>query len=158
MQGDKAIIRRLNAVLTNELTAVNQYFLHARMYENWGFARLAKITYDESIGEMKHADRLIERILFLQGTPNVAAYDKINVGAGVKQQLENDLSLEMAALTVLRPGIKTCLEHSDDGSRELLEHILVDEEKHVDWLETQLHQIIELGYQNYLSQQIHQED
>jgi bacterioferritin len=105
---------------------------------------------------MKHADKVIERILFLEGTPNITAYDKISVGSGVKQQLENDLGLETAALTVLRPGIKTCLEASDDATRELLEHILVEEEKHVDWIETQLHQIEEVGYQNYLAQQIDQ--
>jgi bacterioferritin len=107
---------------------------------------------------MKHADKIIERILFLEGTPNVSSYDKIMVGSAVKQQLENDLGLEMAALAVLRPGIKTCLETSDDASRELLEHILTDEEKHVDWIESQLHQIEEVGYQNYLAQQINEED
>jgi bacterioferritin len=157
MKGNDQVITVLNQVLRKELTGVNQYFIHAKMCENWGYRRLKKVIWDESIGEMKHADQLIERILFLEGTPNVVAYDKISVGAGVKQQLENDLALELAALTVLRPGIKTCLEHSDDASRELLEHILVDEEKHVDWIETQLHQITELGYQNYLAQQIHEE-
>jgi bacterioferritin len=104
---------------------------------------------------MKHADQLIERILFLEGVPNVAAYDRISVGATVKQQFENDLALEQAALAVLKPGIKTCLEAHDDATRELLEHIVVDEECHVDWLETQFHQIGEVGLENYLAQQIH---
>ena len=124
------------------------------MCESWGYGKLKKVLWDESIGEMKHADKIIERLLFLEATPNMSTYDKIMVGSGIKQQLENDLGLELAALSILRPGIKTCLEASDDASRELLEHILVDEEKHVDWIETQLHQIDEVGYQNYLAQQI----
>jgi bacterioferritin len=103
---------------------------------------------------MKHADLLVERILFLEGVPNITAYDKILVGSTVKQQLENDLGLEQAALTVLKPGIKTCLDAHDDASRELLEHIVVDEEHHIDWIETQQHQITEIGYENYLTQQI----
>jgi bacterioferritin len=103
---------------------------------------------------MKHADRLMERILFLEGVPNITAYDKILVGTTVKQQLENDLGLEQAALTVLKPGIKTCLDATDDATRELLEHLSVDEERHIDWIETQLHQIKEIGYENYLAQQI----
>ena len=141
MKGNEQVIGILNQILRKELTGINQYFIHAKMCENWGYRRLKKALWDESIGEMKHADHIIERILFLEGTPNVAAYDKISVGSGVKQQLENDLGLELGALTVLRPGIKTCLEASD-------------EEKHVDWIETQLHQINEVGYQNYLAQQI----
>lgn len=158
MKGKKQVIDVLSQVLRKELTGINQYYLHAKMCENWGYKRLRKIIREESVEEMKHADRIIERILFLEGTPNVSAYDKITIGSTVKQQLENDLALEMAALTVLRPGIKTCLEASDDSSRELLEHILVDEEKHVDWIESQLHQIEEVGYQNYLAQQINEED
>jgi bacterioferritin len=154
MKGNEQVIAVLNRVLRKELTGINQYFLHAKMCENWGYRGLKKVLWDESIGEMKHADRVIERILFLEGTPNVTAYDKISVGGDVKQQLDNDLALEEAALTVLRPGIKTCLETSDDASRELLEDILVDEEKHIDWIETQLHQIKEVGYQNYLAQKI----
>lgn len=154
MKGNEQVIVVLNRVLRKELTGINQYFVHAKMCENWGYKGLRKVLWDESIGEMKHADRVIERILFLEGTPNIAAYDKISVGGDVKQQLDNDLALEEAALTVLRPGIKTCLETSDDGSRELLEDILVDEEKHIDWIETQLHQIKEVGYQNYLAQKI----
>ena len=158
MKGNEQVIGVLNQVLRKELTGINQYFIHAKMCENWGYGKLKKAMWDESIGEMKHADRIIERILFLEGTPNISAYDKILVGSGVKQQLENDLALETAALTVLRPGIKTCLDASDDASRELLEHILVDEEKHVDWIETQLHQIEEVGQQNYLAQQIDGKD
>jgi bacterioferritin len=154
MKGNEQVIAVLNQVLRKELTGINQYFIHAKMCENWGYGKLKKALWDESIGEMKHADRIIERLLFLEATPNMSMYDKIMVGSGIKQQLENDLGLEIAALAVLRPGIKTCLEASDDASRELLEHILVDEENHVDWIETQLHQIEEVGYQNYLAQQI----
>lgn len=158
MKGNKQVIDVLNQVLRKELTGINEYFMHSKMCENWGYQRLHKHIREESIEEMRHADKVIERILFLEGTPNVSAYDKITIGSTVKQQLENDLGLEMAALAVLRPGIKTCLEASDDSSRELLEHILVDEEKHVDWIESQLHQIEEVGYQNYLAQQINEED
>lgn len=158
MKGNKQVIDVLSQVLRKELTGINQYYLHAKMCENWGYQRLYKIIREESIEEMKHADRVIERILFLEGTPSVTSYDKITIGSNVKQQLENDLGLEMAALAVLRPGIKTCLEASDDASRELLEHILADEEKHVDWIESQLHQIEEVGYQNYLAQQIIEKD
>jgi bacterioferritin len=157
MKGNKEVIDVLNQVLRKELTGINEYFMHAKMCENWGYARLHKTIREESIEEMRHADKVIERILFLEGAPNVSAYDKIMVGSTVKQQLENDLALEMAALSILRPGIKTCLEASDDASRELLEHILADEEKHVDWIEAQLHQIEEVGYQNYLAQQINEE-
>lgn len=157
MQGNKQVIDVLNQVLRKELTGINQYFMHAKMCDNWGYERLHKLIREESIEEMRHADKIIERILFLEGTPNVSSYDKIQVGSTVKQQLENDLGLEMAALAILRPGIKTCLEVSDDASRELLEDILVDEEKHVDWIEAQLHQIEEVGYQNYLAQQINEE-
>lgn len=154
MQGNQEVIAVLNQVLRKELTGINQYFIHAKMCENWGYKRLYKTLWDESMGEMKHANQIIERILFLEGIPNISAYDKISVGTSVKQQLENDLGLETAALTVLHPGIKICTEASDDASRELLEHITVDEEKHVDWIESQLHQINEVGYQNYLAQQI----
>ena len=158
MKGNEQVIAVLNQVLRKELTGINQYFLHAKMCQNWGYDRLYKSLWDESIGEMKHADEIIGRILFLEGVPNISAYDKIAVGSDVKQQLENDLSLEGAALTILHPGIKTCVEASDDSSRELLEHIVVDEEKHVDWIESQLHQMSEVGYQNYLAQQIIKKD
>ena len=157
MKGNEQVINILNQVLRKELTGINQYFIHAKMCENWGYEKLRKALWDESIGEMKHADQIIQRILFLEGIPNISAYDKILVGTGVKQQLENDLSLETAALTVLHPGIRTCVEVADDSTRELLEHIVVDEEKHVDWIEAQLHQIEEVGYQNYLAQQINKD-
>jgi bacterioferritin len=145
-------------VLRKELTGINQYFVHAKMCKNWGYKVIYEVDWKESIDEMKHADQLIARILFLEGVSNVAAYDKISVGATVKQQFENDLALEQAALAVLKPGIKTCLEGHDDATRELLEHIVVDEERHVDWLETQFHQIGEVGLENYLAQQIHKKD
>ena len=151
MKGDAKVIALLNQVLKKELTGINQYFLHAKMCENWGYKALARHARNESIDEMKHADKVMERILFLEGTPNMAALDKLMIGADVKQQIENDLALEMAALTVLRPGIATCLEAGDHATRELLEHILEEEEHHVDWLEAQLHQIGEMGYENYLT-------
>ena len=155
MKGNADVIKVLNDALRKELTGISQYFIHSKMCKNWGYEVLADVHWHESIDEMKHADRLIERILFLEGVPNVAAYDKILVGTNVKQQLENDRGLEQAALTVLKPGIRTCLEVHDDASRELLEHFVVDEERHIDWIETQLHQIDEVGLQNYLAQQIH---
>jgi bacterioferritin len=154
MKASPEIIKVLNEVLRKELTGINQYFIHSKMCKNWGYSVLAEHAWKESIDEMNHADHLIERILFLEGVPNVQAYDKIQVGSTVKQQLENDKGLEEAALAVLKPGIKTCLSHQDDATRELLEHIVVDEEHHVDWIETQLHQIEEIGYENYLAQQI----
>ena len=154
MKGSADVIKVLNEVLRKELTGINQYFIHSKMCKNWGYAVLAEHAWNESIDEMKHADQIVERILFLEGVPNVQAYDKIQVGSNVKQQLENDLGLEQAALTVLRPGIKTCLDAHDDATRELLEHIVVDEEHHIDWIETQFHIIKEIGYENYLAQQI----
>jgi bacterioferritin len=158
MKGNTQVIKTLNDVLRKELTGINQYFVHAKMCQNWGYEVLYDAIRKESIGEMKHADDVIERILFLEGIPNVAGYDKVVVGATVKKQLENDLALEQAALEVLRSGVKTCLEAADNASRELLEHIIVDEEGHVDWIEAQLHKIEEVGYQNYLSQQIYKKD
>ena len=155
MQGDPRIIDLLNQVLRKELTGINQYFIHSRMCKNWGYAVLTKVHYDESIDEMKHADKIIERILFLDGVPNLSDYDSILIGQNVKQQIENDLSLEMAALEVLRPGVRLCLEASDHATRELLEHIVEDEERHVDWLEAQLHKMREVGYETYLAQQIY---
>ena len=154
MKGSVEVIKTLNEVLRKELTGINQYFIHSKMCKNWGYEVLAGVHWKESIDEMKHADLLTERILFLEGVPNITAYDKILVGSTVRQQLENDMGLEQAALTVLRPGIKTCLDAQDDATRELLEHIVVDEEHHIDWIESQLHQIQEVGYENYLAQQI----
>jgi bacterioferritin len=155
MKGNADVIKVLNDVLRKELTGINQYFIHSKMCKNWGYEVLADVHWHESIDEMKHADRVIERILFLEGVPNVAAYDKISVGSGIRQQLENDRGLEQAALTVLKPSIRTCLEVHDDATRELLEDFVVDEERHIDWIETQLHQIEDVGLQNYLAQQIH---
>ncbi len=158
MKGNPKVIEVLNQVLRKELTGINQYFVHAKMCRNWGYEVLYKAIWEESVGEMKHASKVVERILFLDGTPNLAGYDKIMVGAEVKKQFENDLALETAALGVLHAGIKTCMEVGDDASRELLEHILEDEEEHVDWIESQLHKIEEVGYQNYLAQQIYKKD
>ena len=150
MQGDKAIIKLLNAVLTNELTAVNQYFLHARMYENWGFVRLGKITYEESIGEMKHADKLIKRILFLEGLPNLQDLHKLRIGESVGEGLAADLEVEAGGRTLLVDGVKQCELAQDYVSRELLEEILRDTEEHIDCLETQLSLLKSLGEPNYL--------
>jgi bacterioferritin len=150
MQGDPGIIRLLNAVLTNELTAVNQYFLHARMYDNWGFKRLGKITYDESIGEMKHADKLINRILFLEGLPNLQDLHKLKIGETVPECLGSDLQVELSGRETLIPGIIQCEQARDYVSRELLREILSDTEEHIDFLEMQLGLVKSLGEQNYL--------
>ena len=150
MQGDRAIIRLLNAVLTNELTAVNQYFLHARMYENWGFVRLGKITYDESIGEMKHADKLIKRILFLDGLPNLQDLHKLHIGEAVGECLAADLAVEVGGRVTLIEGIKLCEGSADFVSRQLFREILTDTEHHIDFLETQLSLLRSLGEANYL--------
>ena len=150
MRGDPAIIRLLNAVLTNELTAVNQYFLHARMYQNWGFERLGKITYDESIGEMRHADKLIKRVLFLDGLPNLQDLNKLSIGEVVPECLAADLALELGGRTTLVEGVRQCEQAEDYVSREILKEILVDTEEHVDFLETQLSLLRSLGEANYL--------
>lgn len=150
MRGDPAIIRVLNAVLTNELTAVNEYFLHARMYENWGFTRLGKITYDESIGEMKHADKLIKRILFLDGLPNLQDLNKLRIGETVPEGMEADLALELGGRVTLVDGIRQCEQAEDYVSREILKEILADTEEHIDFLETQIGLIRAIGEQNYL--------
>ena len=150
MRGDPAIIRLLNSVLTNELTSVNQYYLHARMYDNWGFKRLGKVTYDESIGEMKHADMLIKRILFLDGLPNLQDLHKLSIGENVPECLKADLGLEQAGRATLVDGVKLCDEHRDYVTREILERILEDTEHHIDYVETQLSLLAALGEQNYL--------
>jgi bacterioferritin len=154
MKGDPKVLLLLNRVLRKELTGINQYFVHSRMCRNWGYEVLARHAYEEAVEEMKHADVVIERILFLEGTPNMAELDKLLVGRDVREQLKNDLALEHAALKNLTPGVALCLEAADHGTRELIEHVIVDEEKHVDWIEAQLHQIEELGYENYLTRQI----
>jgi bacterioferritin len=149
MQGDKAIIKLLNGVLTNELTSVNQYFLHARMYDNWGFARLGKITYDESIGEMKHADKLIKRILFLDGLPNLQDLHKLKIGENLGECLGADLKLELAGRAAQVEAIKACEAAADFVSRQILREILTDTEEHIDFLETQLSLVKSLGEANY---------
>ncbi len=154
MKGDKAVIKLLNAQLTNELSAINQYFLHSRMYKNWGFDKLAKKEYEESIGEMKHADKLIERILMLSGLPNVQALHKLRIGENTPEMLACDLTLEQTAQQTVKEGIAACEAASDYVSRELLTDILDDTEEHIDWLETQLELIDKVGLQNYLQSQM----
>jgi bacterioferritin len=158
MKADPKIIAVLSEVLKAELTAINQYFLHAEMCENWGYVRMAKHMRKESIEEMHHAEKLMERILYLDGTPNMSDYFKINIGQNVKAQLENDLQVEYDAVKRLNTGVATCVQVGDNGSRDLLEGILTDEEEHIDWLEGQLHAITEMGIENYLAQQLHDKE
>ena len=150
MKGDAKVIEHLNKALFNELTAINQYFLHAKMLKNWGLAELAQHEYKESIDEMKHADRLAERILFLEGLPNFQALGKLRIGENPREILESDLGLELDALPVLRAGISHCEAVGDNVSRQLFIDILVSEEEHIDWIETQLSLIARIGEQNYL--------
>lgn len=157
MKGNKQVIEYLQETLRAELTAINQYFLHAEMMENWGYERLAKITKKESIEEMRHAESLMERILFLDGAPNMSELFPLRIGQNLKAQLENDLALELEALPRLNKAIALCVEVGDNGSRDLFAKILVDEEHHVDFLEAQLHMISEMGYENYLAQQLKEE-
>ena len=154
MKGDAEVINVLNDVLTAELTAINQYFIHAMMCRNWRYDRLAKRSREESIGEMKHAEDVIDRILYLDGVPNMQRYMKVNVGQSVTEQHQFDLQLERDAVARLNPGIELCRAKADNGSRLLLERILKDEEVHIEWLEAQLLQIQEMGLAHYLAQQI----
>ncbi len=154
MKGDSKVIGHLNRVLTNELTAVNQYFLHSRMCRNWGLHKLAEHEHHESVDEMKHADKLIERILFLEGLPNLQDLHKLLVGENVHEILKCDLQLEMKAHPALKEGIAHCESVGDYVSRELLDEILAGEEEHIDWLETQLELIEKIGLQNYQQSQM----
>jgi bacterioferritin len=155
LQGSSAVIEVLNELLTAELTAINQYFIHAKMCENWGYARLAEKIHEESIDEMKDADRLIERILYLEGVPNLQRLGTVTVGETVKEQLELDLAVEHAAVDRYNRAIALCVAEGDNGSREILEGQLRGEEAHADWLEAQLELIRQVGLENYLAQQIH---
>lgn len=155
MQGDPTIIELLNEVLTAELTAVNQYFIHSKLCEQWGYHRLAAHVRHESIDEMKHAEQLIDRILFLEGIPNMQRLFPVKVGETVREQFELDLAVEYEAIGRLNAGIAKCVAAGDNATRQLLEGILVAEEEHTDWLETQLETVKQIGYELYLSQQLH---
>ena len=157
MQGDKTIIQLLNAQLTNELSAINQYFLHARMYRHWGLEKIAKKEYEESIGEMKHADKLIDRILMLNGLPNLQALHKLMIGENTVEMLGSDLKLEQGAQKTVKEGVAAAEKAGDYISRELFKEILEDTEEHIDWLETQLELIDKIGLPNYLQAQIIEE-
>lgn len=154
MQGNKEVIQALNKVLTSELTSINQYFLHARMYKNWGFSKLNEKAYKKSIKDMKQADDLIERILFLEGLPNLQQLGHLRIGEHPEEMLNCDMAFEHEQLPALRDAIALCEEKADYVSRQLLEALLDDEEEYLDWLETQLHQISELGTENYLQAQL----
>jgi bacterioferritin len=154
MKGDPRVIDLLNDVLTAELTAVNQYFLHAKMCLNWGYQYLGKKIYEESIGEMKHSDKLVERILFLEGLPNLQKLNKLAIGQGVIEILKNDLANELQTVPRLNKGIQLCRDLGDNGTESLLTSILVESEEHVDWLEAQLTLVAQVGDAHYLSQQM----
>ena len=158
MQGDPEIIELLNEVLTAELTAINQYFIHAKMNDNWGYQRLAKKFYDESIDEMKDAEKIIERILYLDGVPNLQRYGTVAVGETVPEQLALDLQTEVAAVERYNRGVELAVAKGDNGTRELLASRLTDEEEHLDWIETQLKIISDVGVEHYLAQNIHDDD
>ena len=158
MKGNEGVIAVLNETLKAELTAINQYFLHAEMCENWGYVKLASYLRKESIDEMKHAEALMERILYLDGMPTMNELFPLRIGRNVKEQIQNDLNLELDAIPRLNQGIALAVQVGDNGTRELLTKILTDEEHHVDFLEAQLHIIQEIGFDNYLAQQIHGDD
>src|SRR5210317_504162 len=153
MKGDATVIEHLNKVLKNELTAINQYFLHSKMYKDWGLLKLGDYEHGESVDEMKHADALIERVLFLEGLPNLQDLGKLRIGEDVPEILQCDLDLEMDAIPDLRAAVAYCENHKDFVTRELFDSILVSEEEHVDWLETQLELIDKVGLQNYQQSQ-----
>ncbi len=153
MKGNTKVLSELNKALREELTAINQYFLHAEMCENWGYIRLSEYIKKQSIGEMKHAEVLIERILFLDGSPSMLPLE-LTVGGSVKTMIESDLALEVSAVKQYNRAVQIATEEGDNGSRDLLVQLLKDEEGHVDWLEAQVHQIKELGYERYLTQQM----
>lgn len=155
MQGDPEIIEFLNEALTAELTAINQYFIHAKMNENWGYERLAKKIYDESLDEMRDAEKLIERILYLEGVPNLQRLGPVGVGETVPEQFELDLATEVAAVERYNRGIELAVAKGDNGTRELLEDLLTHEEEHLDWIETQQRVIAEIGLEHYLAQHLH---
>ena len=154
MKGVKEVIDLLNEVLAGELVAINQYFLHAKMCKNWGYLRIASKVREESIDEMKHAELLTDRILFLDGLPNLQRLDKLNIGQTVPEQFASDLDLEYRAVKRLNDGIRLCRDHGDNATEELLTRILVSEEEHADWLETQLKVIEQLGDKAYLAEQL----
>jgi bacterioferritin len=154
VKGNEEVLNLLNQLLTNELTAINQYFVHAKMCQNWGYTRLATKLRAESIDEMRHADEVIGRILFLEGVPNLQRYHKLHVGETVREQLESDLQLEYAAIAFLNQGVDAARKANDNASEDMMTKILVAEEEHTDWIETQLELIRQVGEQNYLAQQL----
>ena len=158
MKGNEEVRQLLNQLLTGELTAINQYFIHAKMCENWGYERLAHKLREESIDEMKHADLVISRILFLEGVPNLQRYHKLRVGETVKEQLESDLQVEYTAISFLNQGIVAARNANDNATEDMMTRILVSEEEHTDWIETQLELIRQVGEQNYLAQQIKEDE
>ncbi len=158
MKGNAQVIEALNEILVSELTSINQYFLHAKMCDNWGYESLYDDNEKRAIQEMKHAEELIERILFLEGSPTVSKLDKVNIGKVVKEQVDNDYALEKTAIDRLQKTIKLCIDVNDGGSRELLEHILVQEEQHANDLETYIQQIKDMGIENFLSIQVHKNE
>ncbi len=154
MKGNPKVIAKLNEALREELLAINQYFLHAEMCENWHYHKLASYIKKQSIDEMRHAEAIMERLLFLDGVPNMTEPMQLSIGANVQAQLDSDLKLELAAVVMYNDGVKLARDEGDNASRELFERLLKNEEEHVDWLEAQLHQIKEMGYERYLGQQI----
>jgi bacterioferritin len=157
MKGNAKVLEQLNRALREELTAINQYFVHAEMCENWGYERLSKYIKKQSIGEMKHAEALLERILFLDGTPTMETL-ALSIGGTVKDAIQADLKLEIGAVAMYNEAVRIAVDNKDNGSRDLFVQLLKDEEEHVDWLEAQVHQIAEMGYERYLSMQADNED